>query len=186
MNYVFESIWIFWIVSEILLNRLFRSKAKKSKEMDRNSLRIIWLTIIGSVALGVYIARFVNYPIIYTNLLRYAGTTLIILGILIRFIAIKTLGKFFTVDLTVRDDHKLINTGLYRLIRHPSYTGSLLSFFGFGLSLNIWICMFVVFVPVLISFLYGINLEEKLLLERFGGTYAAYMKKTKRLIPHIY
>jgi len=186
MNTLFEVIWIFWLASEILLNRLFRSKAKASKELDKNSLRIIWLTIILSVTTGVFIATMTNYAIVQTNLLRYTGMVIILAGIVIRFTAIKTLGKFFTVDLAFRDDHKLINTGLYKYVRHPSYSGSLLSFFGFGLSLNNWICLLVVVVPVLISFLYRINLEEKLLLEQLGEAYANYKKTTKRLIPLIY
>jgi protein-S-isoprenylcysteine O-methyltransferase Ste14 len=105
---------------------------------------------------------------------------------MIRFAAIRTLGKFFTVDLAIKNDHRLIKNGLYKYIRHPSYTGSLLSFLGLGFSLNNWISLIVIFIPVLISFIYRIHIEEKLLIAQIGLAYTDYMKQTKRLIPLIY
>jgi protein-S-isoprenylcysteine O-methyltransferase Ste14 len=105
---------------------------------------------------------------------------------IIRFIAIYSLGRFFTVDLTIKDNHKIKKDGLYRLLRHPSYSGSLLSFLGYGLSLNDWISLIVIFIPVTIAFLYRIRIEEKLLTDQFGNDYIDYMKKTNCLIPFIY
>lgn len=100
--------------------------------------------------------------------------------------AVRTLGKFFTVDLAIHEGHKLVNKGLYKYIRHPSYSGSLMSFLGFGLSLNNWVSFAITFVPVFISFLYRINIEEQLLLKQEGLNYADYKKRTKRLIPMLY
>jgi protein-S-isoprenylcysteine O-methyltransferase Ste14 len=111
---------------------------------------------------------------------------LIIFGIAIRLIAIRTLGKFFTVNLNLAEDHLLIKNGLYKYLRHPSYSGSLLSFLGFGISLNNWPALIVIFVPVLLSFIYRINIEEKLMSVQFGNDYDEYKKQTKRLVPLIY
>ena len=105
---------------------------------------------------------------------------------IIRFIAIITLGKFFTVNLDIQGNHRLINTGLYRYVRHPSYSGSLLSFLGFGLSLNNWFSLTIIIVPLLVTFINRINIEEKLLQNQFGVYYSDYKKKTKRLIPWLY
>jgi protein-S-isoprenylcysteine O-methyltransferase Ste14 len=186
MRYVFEIIWICWFLSEILLNRIFRSKKTDSKNFDKNSLRLIWLTIIISITLGVLSKSYLNCPISETSWLRYFGLLIIVAGMILRFIAIKTLGKFFTVDLSIHDSHKLISKGLYKYIRHPAYAGSLLSFFGFALSLNNWISLIIIFVPVLSSFIYRINIEEKMLIEELGLKYNDYKKNTKRLIPMIY
>jgi protein-S-isoprenylcysteine O-methyltransferase Ste14 len=183
---IFTIIWICWFLSEILLNRLFRSKMKNSKELDRNSLRLIWITIIVSISLGVFIEIHSPAPIARSNYIRYLGLLVIICGMIIRFSAIRTLGKFFTVDLAINKEHRLIRNGLYKYVRHPSYTGSLLSFLGLGLSLNNWISLVVIFIPVLLSFIYRINIEEKLLLANIGLKYEDYMKQTKRLIPWIY
>ena len=93
---------------------------------------------------------------------------------------------FFTVDVTIRDDHKIKKDGLYRLIRHPSYSGSILSFIGFGISLNNWISLFIISLPVIFAMIHRIKVEEKLLVARFGKEYVDYMRKTFRLIPWIY
>jgi protein-S-isoprenylcysteine O-methyltransferase Ste14 len=186
MKYIFEIIWICWLLSEILLNRLVRSKNANSKELDKNSLSLIWIAIIASMTSGVLIAIYWAAPMINTNLLLYLGSVLILVGMIIRFIAIRTLGKFFTVNLAVHGNHSLIKTGLYKHIRHPSYSGSLLSFVGFGLSLNNWISLIIILVPILVTFINRINIEEKLLFEQFGSAYEDYKKSTKRLIPMIY
>ena len=186
MKYIFETIWIVWLLSEILLNRLVRLKSTNSKGLDKNSLNLIWIAIIVSMTSGVLIAVYWAAPIIKTNLLLYIGSALIVFGMLIRFIAIRTLGKFFTVNLAIHGDQSLIKTGLYKYIRHPSYTGSLLSFLGFGLSLNNWLSLIIIIVPILVTFINRINIEEKLLLEQFGSEYNEYKKGARRLIPWIY
>jgi len=186
MNYIFEIIWICWLLSEIFLNRLLRSKVANSRELDKNSLNLIWIAIIASMTSGVLIAIYCPSPIIKTNFLLYLGSALILVGMIIRFIAIRTLGKFFTVDLAIHGDQHLIMVGLYKYIRHPSYTGSLLSFAGFGLSLNNWLSLIIIIVPILVTFINRINIEEKLLQKQFGAEYEEYKRRTKRLIPMIY
>ena len=138
------------------------------------------------MTLGILSAIYWTAPIINTNFLLYLGSALIVAGMIIRFIAIRTLGKFFTVNLALHADHSLIKTGLYKYIRHPSYTGSLLSFAGFGLSLNNWLSLFIIIIPILVTFINRINIEEGILLKQFGPAYEEYKKETKRLIPMIY
>jgi protein-S-isoprenylcysteine O-methyltransferase Ste14 len=183
---LFTIIWICWVLSEFLLNRIFRSDMSNSKELDKNSWRVIWLTIGISITLGVLCKKFIDIPIAGSIYIGYLGLSFLICGMIIRFIAIYTLGKFFTVDLAIKEDHKLVKNGLYKYIRHPAYSGSLLSFLGLGLSMNNWLSMIVIFVPVLLAFSNRIRIEEKLLLDQIGLEYGAYMKNTKRLVPFIY
>jgi len=186
MKYIFEAIWIIWLLSEILLNRLVRSKNVNAKELDKNSLNLIWIAIIIFMTLGIVCAIYRAAPIIHNNLLLYFGSALIVVGILIRFIAIRTLGKFFTVNLGLSEDHRLITSGFYKSVRHPSYSGSLLSFLGYSISLNNWMSLIIIFIPILFAFIYRINIEEKLLEQQFGSVYEDYKKKTKRLIPGVF
>ena len=178
MRYLFWTIWICWFLSEIFLNRVFRSKRVDSGDADKNSLRWIWFAIIASISCGVVIRFSVTFPIIRSAWLSYTGLMLIVIGMTVRFIAIRTLGKFFTVDLSIHESHELIHHGLY--------SGSLLSFLGFSLSLNNWFSLIIIFIPVLISFLYRIKIEESLLVDQFGKEYKDYIKKTGKLIPLIY
>ena len=186
MKYIIEIIWFYWFLSEILLNRLIRSKQAESKSQDKGSLGLIWMTIVVSMTLGILWAIYVSMPIIHSTVFLYIGSVMILAGIGIRFIAIRTLGRYFTVNLAIHKDQHIIQMGIYKYIRHPSYTGSLLSFTGFALSWNNWITLAIIVIPLLFSFINRIIIEEKLLIQIFGTEYEEYRKKTKRLIPMIW
>jgi protein-S-isoprenylcysteine O-methyltransferase Ste14 len=186
MNLLFYIIWLIWFLSEVFLNRFFQSKSKNSKALDQSSLWVIWITISVSMFLGNFINSFYQFSLLNYSWFNYLGLLVITIGIVIRFIAIYTLGKFFTVNLAVHKHQKVVQTGLYRFVRHPSYSGSLVSFLGFGLSLNNWVSLLIIFIPVLLSFINRIFIEEKLLKENIGADYIAYCKKTYRLIPFLY
>jgi protein-S-isoprenylcysteine O-methyltransferase Ste14 len=179
-------IWISWFGSEVALSLIVRSGKKDQKNRDKNSLRVIWIIIALAVTAGVTLANRTHFFIGQYAVIHYTGLAVIVAGMLLRFISIYTLGRMFTVDVTIRADHKLKTDGLYKIIRHPSYTGSLLSFAGFGLSLNNWLSLITVFVLVTAAFMYRIRVEEQLLAEGFGKEYEAYKKSTSRLIPWIY
>ena len=178
-------VWIVWILSEIVLNRFMRAKTAR-KGRDKQSLVIIWITIIVAISLSIITHDKYSLKIFPRPVLREIGLYIIIIGIVIRFWAILTLGRFFTVNLNIKNDHQLVEKGPYKYIRHPSYTGSLLSFFGLGISLNNWFSVIIIFVPVFASFMYRIKIEEQMLLDELGVVYKQYRKRTKRLIPFIY
>ncbi len=183
---IFRLIWITWCASEILLNRLMRSSSNDKKGKDKGSLRFIWIMIVLAISFGFIFANHVKVPISNQSLISYAGLVIIIVGMVIIFLSIWTLGKYFTVDVTIRDNHKIKKDGFYSIIRHPSYSGSLLSFIGFGISLNNWLSLITVVILIMISFLYRIKIEEKILIEQFGNEYLDYRENTYRLIPLIY
>ena len=82
--------------------------------------------------------------------------------------------------------HRLIDTGPYRFVRHPSYTGALMAFLGLAPCLANWASLAVMLVPVLLVFLRRMHVEEDALLQAFGNQYRDYMRRTKRLIPAVY
>jgi protein-S-isoprenylcysteine O-methyltransferase Ste14 len=182
----FIIIWSFWFLSEVLLNRLLRSGAADKKELDNGSRRLIWITIGIANTSAVICTLLVPVTISHILLIPYIGLFVIIAGMVIRFMAVWSLGRFFTVDVTIREDHRLKNDGMYRIIRHPSYTGSLVSFLGFGISLNNWISLIILVLLVTSTMLYRIKIEERVLSDQFGEEYKNYMKNTWRLIPWIF
>ena len=183
---IFRIIWIAWCASEVLLNRLLHSGSNDRRGQDKGSLIFIWMMISLAISLGFIFAIYFKVPISNEILISYVGLFIIVVGMAIRFVSIWTLGKYFTVDVTIRDDHKLKKDGFYKIIRHPSYSGSLLTFLGFGLTLGNYLSLLIVFLPVLAVFLYRINIEEKALIYNFKNEYTEYQKKTKKLIPFIY
>jgi len=165
---------------------MLRSKGTDKQNADKNSLAIIWITVVAAITLATVIAMNFYFPIAVNPVIKYVGLAIIYLGILLRLAAIVGLGRFFTVDVTIREDHRLKQDGLYKYLRHPSYFASLLSFIGYGISLNNWISLILVVVAVLIVFKMRINIEEKALIEQFGAEYLEYKKKVKGLIPFVW
>jgi protein-S-isoprenylcysteine O-methyltransferase Ste14 len=186
MNILFITVYIIWGLSEILLNRLLRSGAEDLQNEDRNSLRMIWMTILISVSFAILITQRYSFPIINNNIICYIGLGIILLGIILRLLIIKSMGTLFTVDVTIRKEHKLKTDGFFKIVRHPSYSASLLSFIGFGLSLNNWLSLAIIFIMIFMAFSKRIRIEEQVLISRFGNAYLEYKKRTKCIIPFIY
>lgn len=187
MNYFSYIVYAAWLASEILLNRMLRSGTKDRKNADRYSLAIIWFTITIVCVKAVQTARLSHNPIFADwSLAMNIGLGIIILGMVLRFAVIRSLGRYFTVDVTIREEHKLKTDGIYRYLRHPSYAASLLSFAGFGISLNNYLSLLMLVGLVGAAFFYRIKVEEKTLIEQFGDDYINYMKKSKRLIPFVF
>jgi protein-S-isoprenylcysteine O-methyltransferase Ste14 len=186
MNIIFPITYIIWLLSEILLNRLLRSKSTDKQDADKNSLALIWLTVVLSNAVAYYIAMTEYFPIASHPALGYIGLVIIYTGICLRLFVVKALGKFFTVDVTIRENHKLKKDGPYKYLRHPSYFASLLSFVGFGVSLNNWLSLIIVTVAIVTVFIIRIRIEEKVLIEQFGEQYLRYKKEVKGLIPFVW
>ncbi len=186
MNLIFPITWIAWFLSEILLHRTFRPKRIGARSKDKQTNLFIWITVLLSITTGVLSSIYFDMAITPNHYAGYIGLAIIATGIFFRIYAIRILGKFFTVTLSIHDNHFIVKDGPFRFLRHPSYTGSLLSFLGMGVSLNNWISLVIIFVPVLFSFINRINIEEKLLLDKFGEEYEEYQRKTKKLIPGIY
>jgi protein-S-isoprenylcysteine O-methyltransferase Ste14 len=182
---IFIGTYVVWFLSEIIFNRLLRSKNKNSSSKDNGTLKLIWILIFIAIFLAVYLTNF-NFLISKSVIISYLGLSIIVAGIILRTIIIISLGKFFTVDVAINKNHKLKTNGFYKYIRHPSYTASLLSFIGFGISLNNWASLLVVITILLIAFLIRIKTEEEVLANYFGMKYLAYKKNTKKIIPFIY
>jgi protein-S-isoprenylcysteine O-methyltransferase Ste14 len=182
----FIIVWSIWLISEILLNSLLRSGSNDKKNQDKGSIKIIWITITLANTLGVLCSIFINFPISKLEIIPNIGLILIMAGMIFRFIAVWSLGKLFTADITIRENHTIKKDGLYKILRHPSYSGSILSFIGFGISLNNWISLIIISILVTMAMLHRIKIEEGMLKEQFKLEYEEYIKATYRLIPWIY
>ncbi|MEN3185314.1 MAG: isoprenylcysteine carboxylmethyltransferase family protein [Atribacterota bacterium] len=152
--------------------------------VDRRSKFVVMVCIGSGVILAILPRDFRLTWQIRTafNPVQQLGIGLMIAGVSLRLIAILTLGKYFTPDIAIAENHKLVRKGVYRLIRHPSYTGEFLAFG--GAALVFWhfpSSLFIFFLPFL-GFLYRASLEERKLLECFGEEYREYMSKTRRFI----
>jgi protein-S-isoprenylcysteine O-methyltransferase len=89
------------------------------------------------------------------------------------------------VDVAIQQGHSLVELGLYRFVRHPSYSGLLLAFLGLGLFFANWLSLVVLMVPITLAVINRIAKEERALLLALGPSYAGYCARTKRLFPGL-
>ncbi len=176
-----------YLISELLLTVTRRSRSKTGTKQDRSTLGMIWLVIAVSITAGIFVAQnFRAAALPHGWMFASAGVVLFVTGLVLRWWAIITLGRFFTVDVTIEKDHELVERGPFRMVRHPSYTGVLLAFLGFGLSLHNWAALLIILLPIGAAFIHRMNVEEDALLRALGPPYANYMKRTKRFVPFVY
>lgn len=183
---LFIALTALWAASELWLGWRRRS-GDRSRSRDSGTLRMLLVTVYLCIGIALWIApraagqfEAMRGPLLWTGLLLMAS------GMILRFWSVRVLASFFTVDVTIREGHELIRRGPYSLLRHPSYTGALMTFLGFGLALgNLW-ALVVVMVPVTIAFLWRIRIEEQVLAEAFPSQYPEYARRTRRLIPFVW
>jgi protein-S-isoprenylcysteine O-methyltransferase len=176
----------FYGLSEAALGYVKRSR-DDSVDADSRSLRRLWITIL--LAIGAAIFASYRVPQAAMNggsALLWLGCALFVLGLALRWYSIFYLGRFFTVNVAIHSSHEVIDTGPYRHIRHPSYTGALLAFLGLALSFDNWASLVLITVPVTWAFKRRIRIEERALANALGKPYTNYMAHTKRLVPFIY
>jgi protein-S-isoprenylcysteine O-methyltransferase Ste14 len=115
----------------------------------------------------------------------YLGAAIFLAGTFLRIAAVRTLGPRHSVWVAVQEDHRLVTSGLYRFIRHPSYVGAFLAVFGWALAFRsvIGLLLALLIVPPILS---RIVAEERLLSAEFGDAYRAYQHRSWRLLPSVY
>ncbi|MEU4477896.1 isoprenylcysteine carboxylmethyltransferase family protein [Micromonospora sp. NPDC023966] len=108
------------------------------------------------------------------------------LGLLLRWWAFVTLGKYFTVVVTTSEDQPVVDSGPYRVLRHPSYTGLLLAVAGCGLMFGNWVGTAGAVVVISIALIYRLRIEERALIAELGNRYRDFAASRARLIPHVW
>jgi protein-S-isoprenylcysteine O-methyltransferase len=173
-------------LSELYLAFTRRSRPQAVSH-DRRSLILLWTVIVVSLWLGIQmIWLFPIATVPYPRGFYLFGFILFLGGLALRWYSIGYLGRYFTVDVSISAEHKLIDSGPYRYIRHPSYTGALLAFVGLGFCFGNWLSILFLTVPIIGAFLWRIRIEERALAEALGEDYRTYVGRTKRLIPWGY
>ena len=157
------------------------------QRQDKGSHVVLLCLVAFGILLGMLLA--LKFPVTAITsasiFLFWLGILLIYAGIALRLYAIIVLGAYFTTTVAVATEQTVIEAGPYRLIRHPSYTGFLITLLGFGLSLTNWLSLLVIMGCALIGLSYRIHVEEHVLKEHLGQRYQEYMQRTKRLIPFV-
>ncbi len=187
LPHLFTALCVLWPLSEFWIGARHRS-GKRSEVRDQGTLRLLLLTVYACIGIAVWLSYrdLWAMPATWQRPLAIAGCALMATGMPLRWWSVRTLAQFFTIDVAIREGHRIIRSGPYRLLRHPSYTGALMTFWGFGLALGHWSSLLVVALPITAALLWRIRIEERVLADAFPVDYPAYARETKRLIPYLW
>jgi protein-S-isoprenylcysteine O-methyltransferase len=176
-----------WIAIELSIWSRDRAKVKGRRDDRFSTLAIgVSVGVANSLAFNAqhnWSAAQIDAP---PHCLAAAGIVLIWAGIALRLWAVRTLGRFFRVTVTVQDDHRLVDTGPYRRLRNPSYTSALITMAGVGLAIGNWLSLAAMALIPILGFGWRIRVEEASLAARFGGDYQAYRRRRWALIPFLW
>ncbi len=119
------------------------------------------------------------------NGVRWLGVALFVVGGILRIWPVFVLGRRFSGLVAIQPGHQLVTTGIYSVIRNPSYLGLLINALGWAVAFRsvIGVLLALLYIPPL---LFRIRSEEMLLRSHFGAAYDAYCARTSRLIPGLY
>jgi protein-S-isoprenylcysteine O-methyltransferase Ste14 len=179
---------VIWIAPEAARGLRWRGRNGEASVADRGSLYVT----VGMIELGglaaLACALFLREVAIPWNreALFWIGIALMLAGVALRAWAVRTLGRYFLPVVAVRADQQIVRNGPYRLIRHPAYSGALLTLVGFGLALTNWAALIALLSCALAGLAYRVRIEEQALLRMLGQPYRDYMAQTTRLVPFLF
>jgi protein-S-isoprenylcysteine O-methyltransferase Ste14 len=156
------------------------TKARPRK--DVSTLTNFALILVAVITIWLGYARVGPLP----HWLLYPGLTMFLVGLALTVWAYHTLGRFFSLEVQVQGEHRVINTGPYRLLRHPGYAGVLFGFIGLGLALQSWVSVLALLLATTTALAYRARIEENFLVAELGDEYVQYMARTKRLVPYVW
>lgn len=188
--YVFVILILLWILSEAVGATIIPRMRRRGSKVARRNRGSNWLSFtlvyVDWVAVFMASVGFAGNGIaLLPSWAYYIGIILMLGGIALRQWAIAVLGRYFSGVIGVQEEQKVVDTGPYHLVRHPSYTGAFLIQLGIGLALGSLGAVLVIAVIFGLTYGYRMFVEESVLISELGGRYTEYMKRTKRIIPFL-
>ena len=175
----------------VVVRKFYTAKYKKMDfAVDKKSTGDIVLLVFDGIGMTIplfYIfstwLNFADYSL--PDWIGWIGVVLFAFAIWILYRSHADLGKNWTPTLAIQKEHTLVTNGIYKYIRHPMYSAHLLWAIAQIFILHNWIAGFSFIVVMLPHYLLRVNVEEKMLQEKFGVEYDDYMKNTGRILPRV-
>jgi protein-S-isoprenylcysteine O-methyltransferase Ste14 len=181
----FPVIWIafllYWQIKAI------NTKATKRLEPAASRILRVFIFLIAFVLLW---STRIPLPWLYLQLWPrdllpfWLGAAVTIAGLLFAVWAREHLGRNWSRSVTIKQDHDLITTGPYAVVRHPIYTGILAGFLGMAIAIS-QVRGFIVFLLIFVAFWIKFRMEEQWMRSQFGEAYATYARQTAALVPYL-
>jgi protein-S-isoprenylcysteine O-methyltransferase Ste14 len=180
---LFSVIYLAWLAAEVVNLLLGTRLSAFGQRRDRGSFLVIAATVGCGIVLayglrsaGLGLAA--GWP-------QFVGMALMTVGIAIRQWAVGTLGRHFSTIVAARASHTLVTGGPYRWVRHPSYSGAIITLTGMPLGMGTWAGALAALAVALAGYLYRARVEETALIERFGEPYRDFAASRPRFFPGL-
>ena len=182
----FPVVWIAFLIYW----RIKAANTKSTQRLEPAASGILRLLII-LVAIVLLSTTWIPLPWLYRPVWRagfwpfWLGAAVTVSGLLFAVWAREHLGRNWSSQVSIKQDHELITTGPYAVVRHPIYTGILVGFLGLAIALS-EVRGFVVLVLFFLVFWAKLSKEEQWMSSQFGETYAKYVHRTAALVPYVF
>jgi protein-S-isoprenylcysteine O-methyltransferase Ste14 len=173
-----------WLAVEIVVLR--PASDRSGSDVDAHSLLILASSnlLAPLLAIALYLVGVGDMALPFGW--KLLGLLLMLAGIAVRWSGIWTLRRFFSANVAVQSDHRLVIAGPYRWVRHPGYFGGWLMFVGLAVALANWMALILVAVFTIPAFYYRIRVEEQALRGAFPEEYASYADRVRKFIPFVW
>lgn len=173
-----------FVLEEFVLIKPVSTIARSDPLSRRIELAALWVPGIG-MALTSLTASFVS-GLWLGGIGNALGVLLCALGLGLRYWSRRTLGRFFTIGVVRQEGHRVIDTGPYRLLRHPGYFGFVLFYGGLPVIVGNWLGLLLLSLPALLIFVLLVRVEDERLTVELGSAYRSYRDSTDRWIPKLW
>jgi protein-S-isoprenylcysteine O-methyltransferase Ste14 len=170
-------------VTEFVLRSGQTAKSLKTTTADQKTTPLIFACYAVVLALLVYPWRVGR---VLPASAAWLGVVLAFVGLFLRWWAMVVLGRFYTRTLITTETQTVVRRGPYRLVRHPGYAGSLLTWIGAAAASGNALLLVVVAIVLWLVYMRRIAAEEEMLLQSLGVSYAKYRKESWRLVPFVF
>jgi protein-S-isoprenylcysteine O-methyltransferase Ste14 len=184
-KYFFTVAWIAFFVYW----QIKAANTKTTQRIEPAASRIMRVSIF-LVAVALLLSIRIPLPWLYLQLWPigywpfWIGAAVTVAGLLFAIWARGYLGRNWSSSITIKQDHELITSGPYAVVRHPIYTGILAGFFGMAIAIS-QVRGFIVVALILFAYWTKLRIEERWMRSQFGETYAAYSRQTSALVPYL-
>jgi protein-S-isoprenylcysteine O-methyltransferase Ste14 len=182
---LFYAVFGCWGLFEVAVRIRDRAQGRGGTGHDRGTRLLIGVAVRVAVVANFVAAALLPSLAIYAHA-RLVGLVIECVGLVVRVCSVAALGRAFRTTVEVSADQPVVSRGPYRWLRHPSYTGLLVIFIGFGVGLNNWLGFAACVVLPALSLWPRIVVEEAELTRVLGDDYREYAARTKRLVPGVW
>jgi protein-S-isoprenylcysteine O-methyltransferase len=174
-----------WIGLELWI--FYREHGGADRTKDQGTRRMNVLAVVAGIVVGSIFSTVPFLSIRGASTPRYFIAIIVIwAGWILRLWSVVTLGKYFRTTVMIHKHQTVIESGPYKLLRHPSYAGGLLMLTGVGIGMGNWLGLVLMELIAFAGFRKRMILEEKTLSQSLGKPYQDYMTRTHRLLPFLY